>query len=113
MQGTVLLLCSDPVMRAVLRETLEAEGYVVLATGNLGTAVDRIHETKPQLLIVRPYVDNITGHDAASYLRTKNPGMPVLIVSGSMDDDRLRYRESVAGFEVFPKPFTLPDAPAK
>jgi hypothetical protein len=32
--------------------------------------------------------------------------MRVLIVGGLLDDDRLRNRELLQGFEVFPKPYT-------
>ncbi len=32
--------------------------------------------------------------------------MRVLILGGLLDDDRLRYREELEGFEVFPKPYT-------
>jgi CheY-like chemotaxis protein len=39
MKTTILLLVSDPVVRSVLKETLEREGYTVLATGDLGHAV--------------------------------------------------------------------------
>ena len=31
--------------------------------------------------------------------------MRILIVGGFLDDDRLLHRESLAGFEVFPKPY--------
>jgi len=106
MNETILLLCSDPVIRSVLDETLQTEGYVVLSVGELGTAVDRLREYKPDLLLIRPYIDNMAGHDAAQYLRTKRPGMRVLMVSGSLDDDRLRYREALHSIDVFPKPFT-------
>ena len=36
MKTTILLLVSDPIIRSVLEETLEREGYTVLATGDLG-----------------------------------------------------------------------------
>ncbi|MGH9743910.1 MAG: hypothetical protein ACRD51_16310, partial [Candidatus Acidiferrum sp.] len=32
--------------------------------------------------------------------------MRVLVLGGILDDDRLKYREELAGFEVFPKPYT-------
>ena len=113
MHATILLLCSDPVIRAVLDETLKGEGYVVLPTGDLGTAVDRLREYKPELLLIRPYIDNMAGHDAAQYLRTKRPGVRVLMVSGLLDDDRLLYRQSLQSIEVFPKPFTADELLAK
>lgn len=102
----ILLVCSDPVMRQVLREVLDDKGYTVIPAGDLGAAVDRLLETRPDLLIIRPYLSSIAGHDAAMYLRTKAPGMPVLLVDGMIEDDRLLYRESLKSIDVFPKPFT-------
>lgn len=103
---TILLLVSDQLVRAVMQETLEQAGYVVLATGDLGTAVDRMNEIPPDLLITRTYVATMPGHQAAKYLRSKRPQMRVLLVGGLLDDDRLQYREALEGFEVFPKPYS-------
>jgi DNA-binding NtrC family response regulator len=89
-----------------MKEALENAGYVVMATGSLGTAVDMLAECKCGLLIIPPYIDNIAGHEAAKYLRARNPLMGVLMVAGLMDDDRLRYRANLERFELFPQPFT-------
>ena len=109
MNTTILLLVSDPIVRSILKETLEHEGYTVVAAGDLGQAVDRINECPPDLLITRTYVDGLSGHDAAMYLRTKCGTMKVLILGGLLDDERLQSREALQGFEVFPRPY----APAK
>ncbi len=103
---TILLLVSDPIVRSTLSETLDRAGYTVLATGDLGQAVDRLKECMPDLLITRTYVQSLSGHDAAVYLRTKCLKMKVLILGGLLDDDRLQYREALQGFDVFPKPYT-------
>ncbi len=102
----ILLLASEPVVRKVLKEVLEEAGYVVQATGNLAGAVKMMAAGRMELLIVRPYVDNMIGHQAASYLQKKDPHMRVLIVAGLVRDDRLEYREELATFEIFPQPFT-------
>jgi len=91
MNATILVLCSDAVIRSVITDTLEARGYVVLGAANLGTAVDRLREYKPDLLIIRPYIDNMAG----------------------LDDERLLYRDSLHAIEVFPKPFTAAELLAK
>jgi DNA-binding response OmpR family regulator len=104
---TILLLVSDPLVRCVLEETLEQEGYMVIATGDLGQAVGRLKESTPDLLITRTYVQSMPGHEAAMYLLTKCPTMRVLMLGGLLDDDRLRNREALQGFEVFPKPYTI------
>jgi DNA-binding response OmpR family regulator len=103
---TILLLVSDPLVRSVLQDTLEHEGYTVVTAGNLGNAVDRLKEITPDLLITRTYVESMTGHDAATYLRTKSHGLRVLMVGGILDDQRLKNRESLDGFDVFPKPYS-------
>jgi CheY-like chemotaxis protein len=109
MKSTILLLVSDPVVRSVMKEVLEHAGYTVIATGDLGNAVDRLKELEPDLLITRTYVEGLTGHDAAKYLRMKCLKMKVLIVGGLLQDDRLELRESLEGFEVFPKPYKASD----
>jgi DNA-binding response OmpR family regulator len=103
---TVLLLVSDKLLCAVMQEKLEEQGYCVLPADDLGTAVDRMKKTLPDLLITRTYVSAMPGHEAARYLRAKCQQMRVLITGGFLDDDRLRYRAEVEGFEVFPKPYS-------
>jgi DNA-binding NtrC family response regulator len=102
----ILLLCSEPIIRSVMKETLEQAGYVVRGTGDLGTAVDMIGASKIDLLITYPYVESISGHEAAKYLRGKNPHMGVLVVAGLLRDDRLEYRAILENFDIFPDPFS-------
>jgi two-component system, NtrC family, nitrogen regulation response regulator GlnG len=110
---TILLLVSEPLVRQAMREALARAGYTVLATGDLGTAVDRMSESRPDLLIVAPYVETIPGHQAAKYLQGRRPGLPLLMVAGIMADDRLQTRAQLEGIEVFPKPFTGSELLAK
>ncbi len=102
----ILLLDSEPVMRATMKEVLERAGLVVFATGSLGVAVDTLADSRIELLMVRPYIETITGYDAAKYLREKYPNMAVLVVAGLLDDDRIRHRAKIEGLETFPPPFT-------
>jgi CheY-like chemotaxis protein len=105
--ATILLLSSEPVVRAVMKEALEHAGYIVLATGDLGGAVDMLTSADIDLLITHPYVDNIPGHEAAKYLRSRTSRkITVLIVAGLLDDDRLQYRAELQEFNIFPPPFS-------
>ena len=113
MQNTILLLISEPLVRQVIREELERAGYVVMATGDLGTAVDRMGEAKPDLLIISPYIETISGFQAAKYLQSRCPSMRILMVAGLLADDRLQYRAELEKVEIFPKPFTGPQLLAK
>jgi DNA-binding response OmpR family regulator len=103
--ATILVLVSDPLMRTLLHETLERAGYLIVEAGDVGAAVDRLKEMRPDLLIVRPHINSMPGHMAAHYLRTRCPGLPVLIVGGFLDDERVRVQTAVQDYHVFPKPF--------
>jgi DNA-binding NtrC family response regulator len=105
-ETTILLLVSDQLVRTVMQETLEKGRYFVVPAADLGAAVDRLRETPADLLITRIFVSNLPGHEAANYLRTKCPKMRVLMVGGLLDDERLATREALAGFEIFPKPYS-------
>jgi DNA-binding response OmpR family regulator len=109
MQTTILLLISEPLVRVVIQEFLERAGYLVIATGDLGDAVDRIGEATPDLLILSPYVESITGHQAAKYLQSRCPSMRILMLAGMLSDERLQYRAELDKVEIFPKPFTGPE----
>lgn len=105
-EATILLLDSDSVMRAALQDTLRDAGYLVLAADDLGSAVDRLDEVSPDLLIIRPYINSMPGHMAATYLRTKAPGLAVLIVGGFMEEPRVNVPNVIAEYYTFPKPFS-------
>jgi DNA-binding response OmpR family regulator len=116
LNATILLLVSPALLRVVIQETLEHEGYSVYPAGDLGTAVDKLkelEESKPDLLIVSPYVEDMSGYDAAIFLRTKSNGLPVLMIGGVIADDRIQNRLTLKGFDFFPKPFTPADLLAK
>src|SRR5580700_3444665 len=104
--ANILLLDSEPTMRAGLRDALESANYLVETASDLGEAVDRLTEMRPDLLITRPFINSMPGRTAADYLRSKQNGLPILIVAGFMDDDRIRVQDDVEGFFTFPKPFS-------
>jgi hypothetical protein len=79
-----------------------------MATGDLGTAVDRLGEASPDLLIIAPYVETISGNQAAQYLQSRCLSMRILMVAGLLADDRLEYRAELEKVEIFPRPFTGP-----
>jgi DNA-binding NtrC family response regulator len=112
-EATILLLDSDPVMRGALSDTFERAGYLVVSASDLGEAVDRLDEVRADLLITRPYINSMTGRTAADYLRSKRPGLPVLLVAGFLDDQRVNDQIAVERFHTFPPPFSREDLLAK
>jgi DNA-binding response OmpR family regulator len=111
--ATILLLASEPVIRKVIRSALESGEFLVLSAGDVGSAMDLLKRCTPDLLMVRHYLEDTPGHDAAIYVRASLPGIPVLIVGGVPDDPDLRNRETLHGFQIFPRPFTAAELVAK
>ena len=56
--------------------------------------------------MISPYVETISGHDAAKYLQSPCPKMHILMLAGLPADDRLQYRAELEKVEIFPRPFT-------
>jgi DNA-binding response OmpR family regulator len=104
--ATILLVDSDPVMRAVFRDALQSPGFWILEAGDLGAAVDRLDDVHPDLLIIRPYISGMPGRTAANYLQTRQHGLPVLIVGGFVEDERLINQSAVEDFFTFPQAFS-------
>jgi DNA-binding NtrC family response regulator len=102
---TILLLASDAVIRKVICEALESQGYFVLTAHDLSSAKEWLKECTPHLLMIRHYIESVPGHEAAMYLRSIRPGIPVLMVGGLLDHPGLENREILHGFEIFPRPF--------
>jgi len=102
---TILFLASDSHIGKVFSKALDSAGYFVVTAHDIGGAIDFLKDCTPDLLIVRHYTESISGHDAAMHLRRICPGIPVLIVGGILDDGGLENRETLQGFEIFPKPF--------
>jgi len=105
MKETILLLASETVIRKAIREALQSEGYYVLEAHDLSSAAELLKSREINLLIVRHLIENVPGHEAAMYLRSIRPGLPVLIVGGILDDPSLEYREILHNFGIFPKPY--------
>jgi two-component system, OmpR family, response regulator len=103
---TILLLASEPNIRKVICRALQNGGYFVLEAPSIGTAIERLKDSNPHLLIVRHYTEYISGQEAAVYLRSIRPGIPVLLLGGRLDDPGLDAREAVHDFNIFPKPYS-------
>ena len=107
--AAILLLVSEPVVREVLTEALERAGYVVRPTSDVGAAVELLHSSPVDLLIIRTYVEGMPGYQAAKYLVGKLPSMATLMVTGLPDDDRIQIPADLEQFAIFPPLFSLVD----
>ncbi len=85
---TVLLVEDEDLVRGLVRQVLEAQGYRVLeaAHGRAALALERVHAHEPLHLLVSDVVmPQMDGPTLARALRARRPDLPVLFMSGYSD----------------------------
>ena len=76
-------------MRTLARQVLETAGYRVLEAASAEAAIklcEKINGDKIDLLLTDVVMPGMSGNDMSKILLTKQPGMPVLYMSGYTDD---------------------------
>ena len=104
--GTILVVDDDPVVCALMRATLEGDGFTVLEAGD-GVEGCRLYaEHRPDLLLVDVVMPRMDGYQLCRELRSRPESAYVpIVVSTSLDDLPSIARAYDAGATDFiPKP---------
>jgi DNA-binding NtrC family response regulator len=107
--STILVVDDDLDIRSLTRTFLEHEGYHVCTSGDAGRAA-QIFRRAPHidLLITDYYMPHRSGLELALELKSVQPALPVLIISGAfLDPGQLEQLRS-QGWNFLAKPFSLP-----
>ena len=106
--GTVLLIEDTPIVRAVVRAFLEADGYSILEAerGEDALALARAHDGAIDVALTDIVLPGIDGRRAADELRADRPGLKVLYMSGYTNDSELLAGRLPARTAFIQKPFT-------
>jgi len=85
-RGALILLVDDDVLgRSVRKLVLEANGHLVLATGEAHLAMRALISEPIRLVIVDYFLDGIMGTELARQMRLLQPDVPILLLSASSD----------------------------
>jgi two-component system nitrogen regulation response regulator NtrX len=103
---SIVVIDSEPTVRAVVCSILESGGYSVRGTGEFPEGLEMLRSEPPDLVVTNVFLREISGHDAMKVIRLDFPELPVLMVSGLPDEKVIADWMGEAGFHVFPKPFT-------
>jgi two-component system, NtrC family, response regulator AtoC len=112
----VLLAEDDMVMRRMLVQALERDGFEVTAVEDGAKLLARIQEAwldpddarQFDLLITDAHMPKLSGIDVLRELRTVDPSTPVLVISAFSDHEMVDTVEDLDGV-VLDKPFDLSD----
>src|SRR3954451_1592853 len=107
--ATILVVDDDRNILGLLDTALGSAGYNVLTAEGGWNAVD-VFQNSPNhidLLLTDVIMPDLTGPVLAERLRSKQPGLPVLFISGFHDADLVQRFVTAKGFTLLPKPFTV------
>jgi PAS domain S-box-containing protein len=106
--GSILVVEDDEMVRSLVCETLEREGYTVVDAANPADALRLIEKRRDpiDLLITDIVLPKTSGHELAEKISRSMPSVRVLYISGYWDAAVARKRPRGAGFAFLQKPFT-------
>jgi len=104
----ILIVDDEPEIRSFMSDALDVFGYQVGAARDADEAFALIARTRFDLVMSDLRLPGLRGWDFAAKLRSIDPVLPLIMLTGSApdDDDLCRVRE--AGIAVLHKPVPLP-----
>src|SRR5436305_8376633 len=108
--GTILLVEDEEGLRGLSARGLTSRGYTVLEAGNGIEAIEVIESRggDVDLVVSDVVMPEMDGPTLAKELRTRNPNLKIIFVSGYAEDAfEKNLPDSHGKFHFLPKPFTL------
>lgn len=82
----VLVVDDHPAITAVIDGALSSSGYKVECCTDADAAIARLEEALPDLVITDYHLEGTSGIDLARVVKEKNPGVPVILITGWRPD---------------------------
>src|SRR5262245_8422967 len=108
-QATILCVDDDRGVLDLIDQTLRMAGYQVLLADNGRGAIEVYEKAGASfaLLLTDVIMPDLTGPVLAERLRSRQPDLPVLFISGFHDADLVQRFVTAKGFTLLPKPFAI------
>jgi two-component system, cell cycle sensor histidine kinase and response regulator CckA len=104
---TVLLVEDEDVVRRLVRQVLENDGYRVLEAADGAAALEVARSEEVDLLLTDLVMPKVGGREVADGLRRANPELKVIYMSGYADGAILENGVLQPGTELLEKPFAF------
>jgi two-component system, cell cycle sensor histidine kinase and response regulator CckA len=112
---TILLVEDETIVRQLVAEILEANGYGVLQAGDGPSALEllRRHTGDVDLLVTDVVMPGMSGPEVANAIAAMRPGTQVLYISGYTDSAIGHHGVLEPGIAFLQKPFSAADLTRK
>jgi len=98
-QARALVVDDDAALRMLCRVNLELDGFVVDEAATLGAADEAIERARPDVVLLDVHLGSTDSSELL--VRLRRDGIPVALVTGSVDADEYRDRADA----IITKPF--------
>ncbi len=107
MKGTILVVDDEPFIREFLTEILEENGYLVYtkSNGKDGLAFFEDHREEIDLVVTDRNMPELDGERLLMQLKSIRPSLPVILITGNIDNDISERMEQSGAHKVLRKPF--------
>ena len=102
----VLIVDDDRDVRAILVESFRLSGFDVVAAANGLEALLYVKREQPDAVVLDLMMPRLGGVEALKRIRSYNPGIRVLVVTGNIDPELQRQATAAGAAGVFTKPIS-------
>ena len=105
--ASVLVVDDDKAVRILVKDILETRHHESIGVGSAKEALQFCRQKSFDLIVIDLWMPGINGLELIRALRTASIKVPVLLISGNLDDVSLRVAKLFDAVETLSKPFGM------
>ena len=102
--GRILLVEDEPAAARVATIALQRETFEVIAVGDAPSALARLHELEPDVVVCDYLLPGLSGLELLRHLQRRAPDLPVVFITGHGDERLAVEAMKLGAFTYLPKP---------
>jgi len=106
MASKILIVDDDDDFRGLLSDVFTQAGYDVTAVNNPHLAITTFSEKEFDAVVTDHNMPEMTGEDLIKNIREQEPNIPIILVSGYLNQDLIQNLKNVNA-EIFHKPLNV------
>ena len=104
-RGAILIVDDEPAVAEMLRDIFMAQGYAVDGASNGGDALMLASLSRPDAIVLDIKLPDTTGAEVLARLQEFDESIPVVMLSGSDDEEQARALLKAGAMDYIRKPF--------
>lgn len=103
----ILVVDDDTMIRNMLKEAIEPEGFIVELCSGSGEALEKLIDYKYNLLLLDANLPGISGFELLKYCKKHHPIMEIIMITGNPELDDAISTVKDGAFDYIAKPFSI------